>query len=211
MSFDVWECIFTRSSARSKTVKFLCFVVERKSKDERLLLLCVFLNFFWIFFLLFFFFKNSNTQVSLLSLLSGAKKRARFVSIDLLRVQINIAENAHAKIHTATSVPCVHFQFSFHRDGEVTHMHEHPKKSFLFLVYFQNQKFFDHTIFSPPLWLLFLKKTKEEEEEEKKRKKKLQISSLAVSYYIHTYKELAQRRRSKTERRRANTLKWPTR
>jgi hypothetical protein len=67
-------------------------------------------------------------------------------------------------------------------------MHEHPKKSFLFLVYFQNQKFFDHTIFSPPLWLLFLKKTKEEEEEEeeKKRKKKLQISSLAVSYSIHT-------------------------
>ena len=27
----------------------------------------------------------------------------------------------HTKIHTATSVPCVHFQFSFHLDGEVTH------------------------------------------------------------------------------------------
>jgi len=33
-------------------------------------------------------------------------------------------------------------------------MHEHPKKSFLFLVYFQNQKFFDSTIFSLSLWLL---------------------------------------------------------
>jgi hypothetical protein len=44
----------------------------------------------------------------------------------------------------------------------------------------------------------------EEEEEEKKRKKKLQISSLAVSYYIHTHKiKNAQKRRSKTERRRA--------
>jgi hypothetical protein len=36
-------------------------------------------------------------------------------------------------------------------------------------VYFQNQKFFDHTSFSPPLWLLFLKN---KEEEEKKRGKK---------------------------------------
>ena len=69
-------------------------------------------------------------------------------------------------------------------------MHEHPKKSFLFLVYFQNQKFFDSTIFSLSLWLLFLKKTNSEEEEKKKKKrgkKKLQISSLAVSYYIHTH------------------------
>ena len=99
-------------------------------------------------------------------------------------MHINIAENARTKIHTTTSVPCVHFQFSFHRDGEVTHIPEHPKKSFLFLVYFQNQKFFDSTIFSLSLWLLFLKKTnsEEEEEEEKKGKKKLQISSLAVSY-----------------------------
>ena len=41
----------------------------------------------------------------------------------------------------------------------------------------------------------------EEEEEEKKRKKKLQISSLAVSYSIHTHIKNAQKRRSKTERR----------
>ena len=27
----------------------------------------------------------------------------------------------HTTIHTATSVLCVHLQFSFHRDGEVTH------------------------------------------------------------------------------------------
>jgi hypothetical protein len=74
-------------------------------------------------------------------------------------------------------------------------------------VYFQNQKFFDHTSFSPSLSGCSLKKKQtpstslppappnvsspvkfinafsiEEEEEEKKRKKKLQISSLAVSY-----------------------------
>ena len=78
----------------------------------------------------------------------------------------------HAKIHTATSVLCVHFQFSFHRDVEVTHMHEHPKKSFLFLVYFQNQKFFDHTSFSLSLWLLFLKKTNSRKKKKKKKKKK---------------------------------------
>ena len=84
------------------------------------------------------------TPLFFTQLTKGAKKRSRFVSLYLLRVQINIAENAHAKIHTATSVPCVHFQFSFRRDGEVTHTHEHPKKSYmLFLVYFQ-----------PPFWCL---------------------------------------------------------
>jgi len=79
MSFDVWECIFTRSSARSKTVQFLCFVVERKSKDERLLVLCVFelfLNFFSPLF-----FKNSTTQVSLLSALRCKKTLSFCVSI----------------------------------------------------------------------------------------------------------------------------------
>ena len=84
------------------------------------------------------------TPLFFTQLTKGAKKRSRFVSLYLLRVHINIAENAHAKIHTATSVPCVHFQFSFRRDGEVTHTHEHPKKSYmLFLVYFQ-----------PPFWCL---------------------------------------------------------
>ena len=80
MSFDVWECIFTRSSARSKTVKFLCFVVERKSKDERLLLLCVF-EFFLNFFSPLLLFKNSNTQVSLLSALRCKKTLSFCVSI----------------------------------------------------------------------------------------------------------------------------------
>ena len=55
------------------------------------------------------------------------------------------------------------------------------------LLLFKNSK----TQFSLSLWLLFFKKTNSEEEEEKKeekkRKKKLQISSLAVSYSIHTH------------------------
>jgi len=58
------------------------------------------------------------------------------------------------------------------------------------------------------LWLLFLKKTKEEEEEEeeeekKEEKKASNFQSCRLLFYTHTYKELAQRRRSKTERRRA--------
>jgi len=61
------------------------------------------------------------------------------------------------------------------------------EEKLLFLVYFQNQKFFDRTSFSLSLWLLFLKKTnsrkkKKKKKKKKKRKKKLQISSLAVSY-----------------------------
>ena len=42
----------------------------------------------------------------------------------------------HAKIHTATSVLCVHFQFSFHLDGEVTHALS-ARKAVVFLVYFK--------------------------------------------------------------------------
>ena len=94
----------------------------------------------------------------------------------------------HAKIHTATSVLCVHFQFSFHRDGEVTHMHEHPKKSFLFLVYFQNQKFFDHTSFSLSLWLLFLKKNKGRRRRRRKKKEEKKASnfqSCRLLLHIH--------------------------
>ena len=32
-----------------------------------------------------------------------------------------ISLKMHTKIHTATSVLCIHFQFSFHLDVEVTH------------------------------------------------------------------------------------------
>ena len=63
--------------------------------------------------------------------------------------------------------------------------------------------FFDHTSFSLSLWLLFLKKTnsrKKKKKKKKKRKKKLQISSLAVSYYIHTYKELAHKEEGAKQR-----------
>jgi hypothetical protein len=76
-------------------------------------------------------------------------------------------------------------------------------------VYFQNQKFFDHTSFSPPLWLLFLKNKEEEEKKrgKKEEKKASNFQSCRLLFYTHTYKELAQRRRSKTERRRATTLK----
>ena len=42
----------------------------------------------------------------------------------------------HAKIHTATSVLCDHFQFSFHLDGEVTHALS-ARKAVVFLVYFK--------------------------------------------------------------------------
>ena len=45
----------------------------------------------------------------------------------------------HAKIHTATSVLCVHFQFSFHLDGEVTHALS-ARKAVVFLVYFPVKK-----------------------------------------------------------------------
>ena len=107
MSFDVWECIFTRSSARSKTVKFsLLRRREERSLSSvevssavvttRLLLVCVFEFFFEFFFSLpLLFFKNSNThKFLLLSLLSGCKKNALVLCLYLLRVQINIAENA---------------------------------------------------------------------------------------------------------------------
>jgi hypothetical protein len=66
--------------------------------------------------------KFKHTSFSPLSALRCKKTRS-FCVLYLLRVHINIAENARTKIHTTTSVPCVHFQFSFHRDGEVTHMH----------------------------------------------------------------------------------------
>ena len=41
----------------------------------------------------------------------------------------------HTKIHSATRMLCVHFQFSFHRDVEVTRALSTRKA--LFLVYFQ--------------------------------------------------------------------------
>ena len=110
----------------------------------------------------------------------------------------------HAKIHTATSVLCVHFQFSFHRDVEVTHMHEHPKKSCCFWCIF----FRPHKFLSFSLAALFKKnkleeEEEEEEEEEKEEKKASNFQSCRLLLTTHTYKELAQRRRSKTERRRA--------
>ena len=46
----------------------------------------------------------------------------------------------HAKIHTATSVLCVHFQFSFHLDKEVTRALS-ARKAVVFLVYFQPPPF----------------------------------------------------------------------
>ena len=124
----------------------------------------------------------------------------------------------HAKIHTATSVLCVHFQFSFHRDVEVTRTHEHPKKSCCFWCIFEIKNFSTHKFLSFSLGLLFLKKTKlrekKKKKKKKKRKKKLQISSLAVSHSTHTHthtKNAQRRRRSKTERRESCALKWPTR
>ena len=91
MSFDVWECIFTRSSARSKTVKFLCFVVERKEVFQvwrylqqlwrRDAFLCVFLNFFLNFFSPSLFFSSKiRTHTSFSSSLcsQGAKKTRSF-------------------------------------------------------------------------------------------------------------------------------------
>ena len=69
-------------------------------------------------------------------------------------------------------------------------MHEHPKKSFLFLVYFQNQKFFDSTIFSLSLWLLFLKKTNSEEEEKKKKKRGKKSFKFPVLPSLINYKHI---------------------
>lgn len=66
----------------------------------------------------------------------------------------------HAKIHTATSVLCVHFQFSFHLDGEVTHALS-ARKAVVFLVYFK---------LKPPVKSRFLKKpTKRFDGGEKRR------------------------------------------
>ena len=87
-----------------------------------------------------------------------------------------------------------------------------PEEKLLFLVYFQNQTFFDtHTFLSSfSLGLLFLKKnnSEEEEEEEKKRKKRGKKSFTfpvlpSLKFYTHTHTKNAQKRRSKTERRRA--------
>ena len=114
----------------------------------------------------------------------------------------------HAKIHTATSVLCVHFQFSFHRDVEVTRTHEHPKKSCCFWCIFEIKNFSTHKFLSFSLGLLFLKKTKlrekKKKKKKKKRKKKLQISSLAVSHstHTHTHEERSEKKEEQNREKR---------
>ena len=134
----------------------------------------------------------------------------------------------HAKIHTATSVPCVHFQFSFHRDGEVTHTHEHPKKSWLFFwCIFSKSKNFSTTQVSLFLSLAALFKKKqtpstslppappnvsspvkfinafsiEEEEEEKEEKKASNFQSCRLLFYTHTHKERSEKKEQNREKK----------
>jgi len=89
-------------------------------------------------------------------------------------------------------------------------MHEHPKKSFLFLVYFQNQKFFDSTIFSLSLWLLFLKKTNSEEEEKKKKKRGKKSFKFPVLpsliLYTHTQRTCSEKK-EQNRKKKSCTLK----
>ena len=235
MSFDVWERIFTRSSARSKTVQFLCFVVERKEVFQVWRYLQQLLRretpvvCFWIFFE--FFFSSSFLQkfkhTSFSPLCSQVQKNALVLCPYLLRVHINIAENTHQDTY--------YYKYSVRsfsvlvssRWRSDAHAWAPEEKLLVFGVFSKSKIFRPHKFLSFFLWGCSFKKKQTpstslppappnvsspvkfinafsiEEEEEKKRKKKLQISSLAVSYYIHTYKELAQRRRSKTERRRA--------
>ena len=95
----------------------------------------------------------------------------------------------HAKIHTATSVLCVHFQFSFHLDGEVTHALS-ARKAVVFLVYFQ----------PPPFLSRFLKKpTKRFDGGEKRRTRHtrttffsslIELEQHARVYIYHTHTQV---------------------
>lgn len=83
----------------------------------------------------------------------------------------------HTKIHTATSVLCVHFQFSFHRDVEVTHALSTRKTCFL--VYFQ-----------PPFWYKF--------------PTKLSLKSAFLSLFSHSRLALLALKKLKKTRRCLN-------
>ena len=59
----------------------------------------------------------------------------------------------HTQIHTATCILRVHFQFSFHRDVEVTRALSTRKA--LFLVYFQPPFWYNFTQFWVQFWFKF--------------------------------------------------------
>ena len=82
------------------------------------------------------------------------------------------------------------------------------RKAVVFGVFSKSKIFRPHKFLSFSLAALFKKnkleeEEEEEEEEEKEEKKASNFQSCRLLLTTHTYKELAQRRRSKTERRRA--------
>ena len=87
----------------------------------------------------------------------------------------------HTQIHTATSILCVHFQFSFHRDVEVTHALSTRKTCFL--VYFQ-----------PPFLVQFLFKFST----------KLSLKSAFLSLFSHSRLALLALKKLKKTRRCLN-------
>ena len=80
-----------------------------------------------------------------------------------------------------------------------------PEEKLLFLVYFQNQTFFDtHTFLSSfSLGLLFLKKnnSEEEEEEEKKRKKSFKFPVLPSLIKNTQIKNLTKKKEQNREKK----------
>ena len=88
----------------------------------------------------------------------------------------------HTQIHTATSILCVHFQFSFHRDVEVTHHASRARKT-CFLVYFQ-----------PPFLVQFLFKFST----------KLSLKSAFLSLFSHSRLALLALKKLKKTRRCLN-------
>ena len=61
-----------------------------------------------------------------------------------------ISLKMHTKIHTATSVLCIHFQFSFHLDVEVTHALS-TRKALFFGVFSTSILVQIYSIFGPIL------------------------------------------------------------
>ena len=114
----------------------------------------------------------------------------------------------HTKIHTATSILCVHFQFSFHRDVEVTHMHEHPKKSCCFWCFFKIKNFSTHKFLSFSLAALFKKKKtrgrRRRRRRKKEEKKASNFQSCRLLFYTHTQnKERSEKKEQNREKRAA--------
>lgn len=99
----------------------------------------------------------------------------------LLRVRINIAENAHTDTY-CYKYSVVHFQFSFHRDLEVTHHALRARKT-CFLVYFQ-----------PPFLVQFLFKFST----------KLSLKSAFLSLFSHSRLALLALKKLKKTRRCLN-------